>query len=529
MSEPAPTTDTETPDPAAAVATAAKRPARRGRGARRAARTSTKLRWLPELDRGIPYLDIVPPEQLERIHDASMTLLEEVGIEFRDDESADLWRKAGARVDGYRVRIDREHLMELISTAPEQYTMAARNPERSVTLGGRKTVFTPAYGAPFVLDLENKRRHATIDDFNNFAKIAYLEPAMQMTGGVLCEPMDVAVPHRHLEMTYSLLRYSDKPLMGSVTSRERAEQSLHMMGIVMGHDVVADTTVSTSLANCNSPLVWDQTMLDAVKVYAASNQAMLFSPFVLGGASTPASTVGAVAQLSAEALAGVAFMQLIRPGSPAVYGQWTATVAMNSGAPMAGTPEIDHINMLVGQLARYYKLPWRCSGGCSSSKLVDAQAGYEAARNMYGVLMAGANFVLSTTGYLESALCQSYAKTMLDGEQMRMMYKLGRGVDMDELDPAMGAVREIEPGDHFLGTKHTLANFETAFFMPELMDGDSYEQWNVAGAVDANTRGIAMARQRLGDYEEPRLDDAVLEELTDYRDRTIAATPEGLT
>ncbi len=466
---------------------------RRGRGARVAERRRRELEWLPELDRGIPYLDIVPHEQLMRIHDASMSLLEDVGIEFRDDEAASMWKAAGAAVDDHRVRIDRNHLMELISTAPSEYTMLARNPDHSVTLGGTKTVFTPAYGAPFVLDLENRRRVATLDDFVNFAKIAYMEPAMHMTGGVLCEPMDVPVPHRHLEMTSALLRYSDKPLMGSVMSRDRAEQSLHMMGIVLGHDVVADTTVSTSLANCNSPLVWDQTMLDAVKVYASSNQAMLFSPFVLGGASTPASTVGAVAQLSAEALAGVAFMQLVRPGSPAVYGQWLATVAMNTGAPLAGTPEIDHINMLTGQLARFYGLPWRCSGGCSSSKLVDAQAGYEAARNMYGVLMAGANFVLSTTGYLESALCQSYAKAMLDGEQMRMMYRLARGVDMDELDPAMDAVREIEPGDHFLGTDHTLANFATAFFMPELMDGDAYETRKVGGELGANAPRLAMA------------------------------------
>ena len=503
-------------------------PKRRGRGARRAARESNVIEWLPELTRGIPYVDIVPHEQLLRIHDASMRILEEVGIEFRDDESVAMWKASGAKTDGYRVYIDREQLMSLISTAPSEYTMVSRNPERSVSLGGRKTVFTPAYGAPFVLDMDNTRRHATLDDFNNFVKIAHLEPAMHMAGGVLCEPMDIPVPHRHLEMTYSLLRYSDKPLMGSVTSRERAEQSLEMMKIVFGADVVADTTVSTSLANCNSPLIWDQTMLDAVKVYAASNQAMLFSPFVLGGASTPASTVGAVAQLSAEALAGVAFMQMIRPGSPSVYGQWTATVAMNSGAPLAGTPEIDHINMLVGQLARFYELPWRCSGGCSSSKLVDAQAGYESARNMYGVLMAGANFVLSTTGYLESALCQSYAKAMLDGEQMRMMYRLGSGVNMDELDPAMDAVREIEPGDHYLGTQHTLANFETAFFMPELMDGESYENWSATGGTDANTRGLNMAQAALNNYVEPALDDAVLAELEDYKGRLRSTIPEGL-
>lgn len=506
-------------------------PKRRGRAARRRAEAENALTWLPELDRGLPDFDIVPHEQLLRIHDASMTMLEEVGIDFRDDESIQLWRAAGSdgvRIDGYRVRIDREYLTELISTAPESYTMLARNPERSVTLGRRKTIFTPAYGAPFVIGFDNRRRAAVLEDFDNFAKLAYLEPAMHMTGGVLVEPMDVPVPHRHLEMTYGLLRYSDKPLMGSVTSRQRAEQSLHMMGIVFGHDVVADTTVSTSLANCNSPLVWDQTMLDAVKVYASANQAMLFSPFVLGGASTPASTVGAVAQLNAEALAGVAFMQLVRPGSPSVYGQWTATVAMNSGAPLAGTPEIDHINMLVGQLARYYELPWRCSGGCSSSKLVDAQAGYEAARNMYGVLMAGANFVLSTTGYLESALCQSYAKAMLDGEQMRMMYRLGQGVDMNELAPAMAAVREIEPGDHYLGTEHTLAHFKTAFLMPELMDGDAYETWSVNGAVDANERGLAMARRQLAHYEEPRLDVAVLAELDDYKARMKGEIPEDL-
>ena len=503
-------------------------PRRRGRAARRQAEDDRPLAWFPELERGMPYLDIVAHDQLLRIHDASMCLLEEVGIEFRDDESSAMWKAAGAKVDGYRVRIDREHLAELISTAPETYTMTARNPARSVSVGGNKTIFTPSYGAPFVLDFDNNRRAATLDDFDNFAKLAYLEPALHMTGGVLVEPMDVAVPHRHLEMTYSLLRYSDKPLMGSVTSRERAEQSLHMMGIVLGHDVVADTCVSTSLANCNSPLVWDQTMLDAVKVYGLANQAMLFSPFVLGGASTPASTVGAVAQLNAEALAGVAFMQMVRPGSPSVYGQWTATVAMNSGAPLAGTPEIDHINMLVGQLARHYKLPWRCSGGCSSSKQVDAQAGYEAARNLYGVVMAGANFVLSTTGYLESALCQSYAKAMLDGEQLRMMYRLGQGVDMDELDPAMNAVREIEPGDHYLGTKHTLANFKTAFFMPDLMDGESYETWKVNGKVDANRRGLDAARAALASYDEPKLDDAVLAELEDYKNRMKAEIPEAL-
>ena len=271
------------------------------------------------------------------------------------------------------------------------------------------------------------------------------------------------MPKRHLQMIRSLIKYSDKPFMGAVTSRERAADTLEMAAIVFGREFVADNTVTTSIANCNSPLVWDATMLDAVKVYAASNQAVLFTPFVLSGASTPASTLGSVAQLNAEALAGIAFAQLVRPGAPAVYGEWIATVSMKSGAPMAGTPEICHMNLLVGQLARHYRLPWRCSGMCSSSKIVDAQAGYEAARNMYGALLAGANFVLSTTGYLAGALTQSYSKFMLDAEQMMMFHKFGQGLRMSELDEALDAVSEVEPGGHYLGTSYTLKNFENAF------------------------------------------------------------------
>ncbi|MEI9426018.1 trimethylamine methyltransferase family protein, partial [Mesorhizobium sp. Cs1299R1N1] len=408
-----------------------------GRDARQKIRTDRSVTFLPTLERGIPYMDLLHHEDLLRLHDQSMQILEEIGIEFRDDEAIEYWRKAGADITGQRVRIDRNLLLELVAKAPEAFTVHARNPARTVSLGGRKTIFTPAYGSPNVLDLEGKRRNATIADFVNFAKLAYQSPAMHMTGGVLCEPMDIAVPKRHLHMNYSLIRYSDKPFMGAVTSRERAEDTISMAKIVFGEEFLQNNTVIISLANCNSPLVWDATMLDAVKVYAANNQAMILAPFVLGGASTPASTIGAVAQLNAEALAGVAFAQLVRPGAPCIYGQWLATVSMKSGAPMAGTPEICHMNMLVGQLARHYKLPWRCSGSNTSSKLVDAQAGYEAARNMYGALIAGANFVLSSTGYLEAALTQSYSKFMLDAEQMVMFYKLGRGLVLSELDETM--------------------------------------------------------------------------------------------
>ncbi len=501
---------------------------RRGRDARKRARTTRPARFLPELDRRIPVVDLMTPDQVQRIHDATMTLLETKGIEFRDDESAALWKVAGAVVEGYRVRIDRGQLQELIATVPEVYTMVARNRSRSVTLGGLKQIFTPAYGSPNVLDLGGRRRYGTLADFDAFAKLAHMSPAMHLSGGVLCEPMDVPVPKRHLRMVYSLIKHSDKPFMGMVTARERAEDTVAMAKILFGAEFVENNTVMTSIANCNSPLVWDQTMLDAAKVYASANQAMLYTPFVLGGASTPASTVGSLVQINAEALAGIAFSQLVRRGAPAVYGQWLATVSMKSGAPMAGTPEICHMNMLVGQMARHYRLPWRCSGGCSSAKIVDAQAGYEAARNMYGVMMAGANFVLSTAGYMEGALTQSFAKFVLDAEQVEMFYRLGQGVDFGELDAALKAIGEVEAGGHFLGTKHTLENFERAFMMPELMNHDSFEQWEAEGRLDAGRRAEARARQMLEEYVAPPLDETVDEELRDFVARRERELPDDV-
>ena len=499
---------------------------RRGRDARAAKRRTKTRSWLPELERRIPWVDLLSDDQVQVIHDASMDVVEEVGVEFRCDDALALWRDAGAAVDGARVRLDREHLMALVGTAPSSYTMVARDPTHTVTVGNGKTIFTPSYGAPYVLGLDGTRRPGTLEDFKNFTKLNHLSPALHMSGGVVCEPMDVPVPKRHLYMTQNLLTYSSKPFMGAVTSKERAEDSLYMAGIVFGQDVVRDTTVMTCLANGNTPLVWDKTMLDSVRVFAAANQATLFSPFVLGGASTPASTVGAVIQVNIEALTGVAFSQLVRAGAPALYGQWVSTVSMKTGAPQAGTPEVCHMNLLTAQMARHYGLPSRCSGSCSSSKMVDAQAGYEAARNMYGVLMAGTNFVLSTTGYLESAMCQSYAKWVLDSEQLEMMYRLGSGVSFDDLDEVLDTMREVPPGGHHLGTAHTLANFQTAFSMPEMMNSDNYEQWLADGALSAEDRATAKCRQLLEEYEEPALDDDVRAELDEFVARRDAELPD---
>ena len=501
-------------------------PIRRGRDARAAKRRNRVHTWLPELERKIPWVDLLTEEQVRTIHEASMDVIEEVGVEFRCEDAIAMWKATGASVDGVRVRIDRELLMELVGTAPSSYTMVARDRSFDATVGDGKTIFTPSYGAPYVLGLDGVRRPASLEDFRNFTKLNHLSPALHMSGGVVCEPMDVPVPKRHLYMTQSLLTYSSKPFMGAVTSMERAEDSLHMAGIVFGQDTVRDTTVMTCLANGNTPLVWDKTMLDSVRVFAGANQATLFSPFVLGGASTPASTVGAVIQVNIEALTGVAFSQLVRVGAPALYGQWLSTVSMKTGAPQAGTPEICHMNLLTAQMARHYRLPSRCSGSCTSSKMVDAQAGYEAGRNMYGVLMAGINFVLSTTGYLESAMCQSYAKWVLDSEQLELMYRLGSGVSFAALAQVLETMREVPPGGHHLGTAHTLANFQTAFSMPEMMNSDNYEQWLADGSLSAEDRAAARCRELLEEYEEPALPDAVRTELDEFVARRDAELPD---
>jgi len=483
---------------------------------------------LPALERRIPFFQVLGGEGVELVHEASMRLLEELGIEFRDDEALALWRGAGAEVDGTRVRIARELLLDLVAKTPAEFTLHARNPERSVAIGGRHTIFAPTYGSPYVLDLDEERRYGTLADLETFHKLAQVAPALHVSGGVTCEPVDLPVPSRHLHVVASAIRHSDKPFMGATTARERAEDSVAMAKLVFGDDFVEHHAVMVSVCNCNSPLVWDATMIDAVKVYARHHQPVLLSPFVMAGASTPASMIGSVAQLNAEALAGLAFAQLVRPGAPMIYGQFLATVSMRSGAPMAGTPEISLMNFMIGELARRYRVPWRSSGMTAGSKLCDAQAAYEAGMTMQSVLLAGANFVFHSAGWLEGGLTASVAKFLLDAEQAEMYHRLGQGVSDDDLEEAMEAVREVGPGGHFLGTAHTRRVFESAFFMPELLDNASFEQWQAEGAKDANRRALERARAELARYQPPPLDPAVADALTEFVARREAELPASV-
>jgi len=482
---------------------------RGGRGARRQARQTAAPSQLPALQRRIPVYEVLNDEGLEMIHEASLQILEQTGIDFRDEEALAIWRALGADIEGERVHIGRDLLLDLVAKAPSMITMHGRNPERTVTVGGDRIAFAPTYGSPFVRMFENERRYGTLDDLAIFHKLACIAPAMHNTGAVTCEPTDKPVAKRHLHITASAIRHSDKPFMGPVTAPERAQDAVDMAGLVFGADFVKSNCVMTSIMNCNSPLVWDETMLGALKVYARANQASIVAPFTMAGANTPASSVATVAALNAEALAGIAFVQAVNPGAPVFYGHFLATVSMKSGAPMAGNSECALMNFMIGQLARQYDVPWRSSGMITGAKVVDAQAAYESAFNMLPILLAGANYVMHCAGWCEAGLVASIAKFMLDAEQMQMVHKLGQGLKFDDFGEAVATIGEVGPGGHFLGTAHTQAHFQDAFFMSDLADNNSYEQWLADGSKTMEQRGFEAAKAALEAYEPPPLDASI--------------------
>ena len=390
---------------------------RLGRKVRRTDRLKTKIEMLPTLRRNIPLTEPMSEEQILQMDNASLSILEEVGVEFHDPVALQHWTDAGADVKEELVRIDRGLIRELISTIPENLTMEARDPEKSVEIGGNNSIFVPMTGAPFISDLENKRRLPTLEDLANFHKLSHMLPALHSSAHHIVEPMDHPISHRHLRITYSSMKHSDKTFMGMTTSGKNAEDVMEMCKILFGAEYIDNHPVVTGNVNGNSPLVWDQTMLSALRVFSAHNQPVLCSPFVLGGANTPASVAPTVAQLNAEALSALAYTQVIRKGAPAIYGHYLATVSMQSGAPMAGTPEISLMNFMIGQMARYYKVPWRSSNTLGGSKLFDAQSGYESASTMMAVLLSGANYIWHSAGWNEAGMHCSMPKFVVDAEQ----------------------------------------------------------------------------------------------------------------
>ncbi|MCU9837539.1 trimethylamine methyltransferase family protein [Ruegeria sp. WL0004] len=505
---------------------------RRARGgggaARRAERTAVNIETAKYIERNIPNFEVLNEEALEIIEANAETILAEIGVNFVNNPAAlERWRAAGAEVEDERVRIPRGLARKLCSTAPSQFTQHARNSEKSVVIGGRNMVLAPVYGPPFVRDAQGGRRYATMADFEKFVKLAYMSKWLHHSGGTVCEPTDIPVNKRHLDMLMAHMTLSDKPFMGSVTAPERAQDSVEMCEILFGKEFVRDNTVMTSLVNINSPMTFDDIMMGALEVYAANNQAAIISPFIVGGAMAPVSVAGTLTQVLAEVLAGVAYSQLVRPGAPVIFGAFVSSIDMNSGAPTFGTPEASLITYGAGQLARRLNLPYRSAGSFCGSKLPDAQAAYETANSLNMGLLAGVNFMLHSCGWLEGGLVADFEKFVMDADQLGVLHGLAKGIAVDTNAQAMDAIREVGPGGHYLGCAHTQANFKSAFWKSELLDYKPFETWEEEGARDTYALASNRVEKLLATYRQPELSQDVAEALAAYVAEKKASMPDS--
>ena len=500
------------------MAEASRKRSRSGGGAaRRAERTAVSVETERYIDRNIPLYEFLDEATLELIEYNAETVLEEIGVNFVDSPIAlERWKSVGATIEGERVRIPRGLARKLCKTAPSKFIQHARNPDRNVEIGGKTLVTAPVYGPPFVRDRQGGRRYATISDFQKFVKLGYMSKYLHHSGGTVCEPTDVPVNKRHLDMLFAHMVYSDKPFMGSVTEPSRAQDSVDMCEILFGKDFIQKNTVMTSLININSPLTFDSIMMGALEVFATNNQACIVSPFIVGGAMAPVSIVGTLTQVLAEVLAGIAYSQILKPGAPVIFGTFVTSIDMNSGAPTFGTPEASQILYGAGQLARRLNLPFRSGGSLCGSKLPDAQAAYETANTLNAALLGGVNFCLHAAGWLEGGLVSSLEKLVMDADQLGVLHSIAEGIDMSENAQAMGAIREVGPGGHYLGCEHTQNNFKNSFWRSDVLDYKPFETWSEDGAKDSVTLANEKVHKMLSDYIQPPIDPEIDEALKAY-------------
>ena len=510
------------------VETAVRRSRSGGGAARRAERTAISVETERYIERNIPLYELLDEATLELIEYNAETVLEKIGVNFVDSPDAlERWRSVGATIEGERVRIPRGLARKLCKTAPSKFVQHARNPDRNVEIGGKTLVTAPVYGPPFVRDRDGGRRYATIADFQKFVKLGYMSKYLHHSGGTVCEPTDIPVNKRHLDMLMAHMVYSDKPFMGSVTEPSRAQDSVDMCEILFGKEFVQNNTVMTSLININSPLTFDSIMMGALEVFAKNNQASIISPFIVGGAMAPVSIVGTLTQVLAEVLAGIAYSQILKPGCPVIFGTFVTSIDMNSGAPTFGTPEASQILYGAGQLARRMGLPFRSGGGLCGSKLPDAQAAYESANTLNAALLGGVNFMLHSCGWLEGGLVASFEKFVMDADQLGTLHKMSLGVEADENGQAMDAIYEVGPSGHYLGCEHTQKNFKAAFWRSNLFDYKPFETWYEEGARDTYTLAAERVATQLSTYQQPSLDPEILAALEKYVADKKAAMPDA--
>ncbi|MEM6932340.1 MAG: trimethylamine methyltransferase family protein [Pseudomonadota bacterium] len=494
-----------------------------GRAERKERRAASTCGGTPYITRRIPVLNLLDPSGVAVIEHNADRILAEIGMEFRGDpEVIDIFRAAGCRIADERVCFEPGFCRQLVAKAPRIFTQHARNPARSVQIGGTAQLFCPTFGPAFIHDMEEGRRYATLEDHRNLTRLHYALPSVHHSGGVVVEPVDLPVPERHLQMAMSHLTLSDKPFMGAVTAPERARDTVDMCRIVFGKDFVAENCVLYSVVNTNAPLVLDATMIGALKEYARAGQCVVVSPFVLGGAMSPVSVAATLSQVLAEVMACIALIQLIRPGCPAVFGTFFSPISLQSGAPTFGTPEGTQFQMCAKTLADRLGLPFHSVGALTASKVPDAQAGYESQAQLMGALLAGVNFIIHATGCLEGLLTTGYEKVILDADRCAALATFAGGLDLSEEAQGMDAFFEVDPGGHFLGADHTRRNFETAFWRSEMADNGTYEQWQAEGAAWQHHRASVRWRQILRDYEAPALDEGIRDALDEFAARRTA-------
>lgn len=501
---------------------------RRRRKGRTAAASDAAVPAPPYIQRRLTFFDPLDEEQLQKIDDQVDWMLENIGFAFRDDpEAIRIWKEAGVKLDDDKVFADAQWVRQQCAKAPSEFTQVARNPARSVKIGGNNQIFAPIYGAPFVRDLKGGRRYATFDDFEKLLKLTYMHPNLHHSGLVIAEPTDVPVSKRHLDMVYAHMTLNDKPHLGAITEKSRAQDSVDMAEILHGKETMDNHVVIMANVNTNSPLLIDRVVTEAIQVYSSRGQAMVITPFILTGAMGPVSTAAAVAQAMAEVMITIAFGQLVRPGAPFVMGNFLSSMSLKSGAPTFGMPEPVLSNYVIGQMARRLDLPLRCGGSLTASKIEDAQAAYESADSMHSTVLAGSHFTLHAAGWLEGGLATGFEKLIMDADRLGSYQKVMAGLDLTEDQFARDAYRETEPGGHFLGSAHTMRHYQNAFYSAELSDSENVESWEDNGSQDMRTRAYHKWNDMLAKYEAPPIDAATKEALIAYVARRKEELPDA--
>lgn len=464
----------------------------------------------------LPKFNVLTQEQVKIIHENTMKILQEIGVEFSYEPAIEVFRKQGQKIEGHRVYFDREFVEEMVSKAPAEFTLHARNPENNLVCGGENTIFMPGYGAPFIHDVNGKRRNATMDDYNNFVKLAGASKNLHMTGGNVVEPTDVTDEIRHMKMLYSHITNSDKCFMGSSSGYEKARDVIEITALLHGGmDVIKEKPALSCLINSVTPLKYDDRMLGGLMAYAETGQAMVIASLVMSGSTGPATLAGALSVQNAEVLAGITLAQCINPGTPVVYGSTSAITDMASGALSIGNPECALFTSASAQLARFYGVPCRGGGGLTDSKIVDAQAGYESMMTLLAASATGVNFILHSAGILQYYMAMSFEKFMMDDEIAGMILRYLKGYDMTEEKLAFDVIKQVGPGGHYLTQKHTRKNFKVEFFRPQLSDRQSYDGWEKEG-LDVNKRANVKWQDVLANYTAPALDESVKQKIDEY-------------